>query len=47
MERAESKARKYGKEVMLPTSVDVNSKTTKFHNGILEIKFKKLKKVSK
>lgn len=40
---AASAGRKYSKEILLPASVDVKSKTAKFHNGILEVEFKKIK----
>lgn len=41
---AANSARKYSKEIVLPASVDTKSKEVKFHNGILEIKFKKVLK---
>lgn len=39
---AASAARKYSKEIVLPTSVDTKNKEVKFHNGILEIKLAKV-----
>jgi len=38
---AASSARKYMKEVVLPHGVDEKSRESKFHNGVLEVKFKK------
>ena len=40
---AESKDRKYAKEILLPAKVDFDSKEMSFKNGILELKFKKMK----
>lgn len=44
---AKSASRKYSKEIVLPTEIDITSKETKFHNGILEVKFKKKSNPSK
>ena len=41
---AESKDRKYTKEILLPVQIDFESKEMKFQNGILEVKFKKATK---
>lgn len=38
---AESKDRKYAKEILLPAKVDFESREINFRNGILEVKFKK------
>jgi len=40
---AESKDRKYAKEILLPVQIDFDSKEMSFKNGILELKFKKMK----
>ena len=40
---AETPARKYYKEVKLPTSVEKDSVESKYRNGILEIKLRKAK----
>ena len=40
---AESKDRKYTKEILLPTKVDFESRKMNFKNGILGVKFKKTK----
>ncbi|MBU4466590.1 Hsp20/alpha crystallin family protein [Patescibacteria group bacterium] len=40
---AESKDRKYAKEILLPAKVDFESRKMNFKNGILELKFKKVK----
>lgn len=40
---AEDKDRKYNKEVLLPSAVDVNTMKTSYKNGILEIVFPKNK----
>ncbi len=39
--KAEKDERKYSKEVLLPSAVDVNTKESSFKNGILEIKLMK------
>lgn len=38
---AESKDRKYAKEILLPAQIDFESRDMNFKNGILEVKFKK------
>ncbi len=40
---AESKDRKYAKEILLPAQIDSESREMNFKNGILELKFKKIK----
>jgi len=45
--RADTSARKYYKEVKLPTSVKKNPAESKFRNGILEIKLVKAKRSGK
>ena len=40
---AESKDRKYAKEILLPSKIDFESREMNFKNGILELKFKKTK----
>lgn len=40
---AESKDRKYAKEILLPAQVNFESREMNFKNGILELKFKKVK----
>ena len=41
---AESKDRKYAKEILLPAQIDFESREMNFKNGILEVKFKKVPK---
>ncbi len=38
---AESKERKYVKEILLPAQIDLESREMSFKNGLLELKFKK------
>ena len=39
---AESKGRKYIKEILLPAQIDLESREMSFKNGLLELKFKKI-----
>lgn len=41
--KAGNTGREYEKEILLPTKTDFTSKITKFRNGILEVRFKKIK----
>ena len=43
---ASNKDRKYAKEILLPAKVNAESKKTSFKNGIYEITFEKLEKLS-
>ncbi len=40
---AESRDRKYAKEILLPVKINFESREMNFKNGILEVKFKKAK----